>query len=518
MTNSVHKHLFYCIVLFVLIMAITASTVDKKSHGVAARVYNDTVVDSLSKDNRYRLKSKDFKTTNNYQSNNRIDRNSKSRNTTELVPVRPGQKFFYTLRTYESSYMIIAFDKNKRIVQNACVTGNNDPYLRSGYYTVQQGVSYLAFSYSNDRQTDYYAEVKEVAEDEEVLSLSNEIEKTTISLPDGDFIGFPTSFVKNGIIYVIYKRTASHGVVPGHYYFPVYKTSSDNGKTWSEEKRINLPLSDSPWLFREYLPYVKNVNGRIYAVFNISVSDSKSSRIRRTAYARLYTSNSKIRVGKLSFLPNIKADGSLVFCTSDQDAINRASSFMIGGDFVVEGEKMFIPVYTPKGMAMCEWNMKQKISEKSFVLKTSINNDTVNQFTEAAFVKLNNSWLLTLRNERHKSPLFILNNDFKTVSYLGDMPFELNNPMFKQLDDEYAILMGRARDCGRHGYLAVLNREGKRVKEAFYEEEPMELSDCCSGSMEIINDKLYIFYYAAASGELDGIKQAVIYLNTFQVE
>ena len=162
--------------------------------------------------------------------------------------------------------------------------------------------------------------------------------------------------------------------------------------------------------------------------------------------------------------------------------------------------------------------MKQKISEKSFVLKTSINNDTVNQFTEAAFVKLNNSWLLTLRNERHKSPLFILNNDFKTVSYLGDMPFELNNPMFKQLDDEYAILMGRARDCGRHGYLAVLNREGKRVKEAFYEEEPMELSDCCSGSMEIINDKLYIFYYAAASGELDGIKQAVIYLNTFQVE
>ena len=456
-----------------------------------------------------KIKSADFETNNNYQVNGRLDKDSKSRKTTHLYSVEEGQKFYYTLRTYESSYMIIAFDKGGKILPSASVAGNNDAFLRSGYYTVPKGVSYLAFSYSTDYNTAYYVEVREVETEESTLQISRQIVKSKISEPGNDFVGFPTSFVKDGVIFVVYKRTKSHGVTPGKNYSPVYKFSTDGGLTWSKEKSMKMPQSDSKGLYREYLPYIRFVDGKIYAVFNISVSNAKTGLIRRTAFAELSVKGKRIRVGKLQFFPNSLMNGSLAFCKSDQEAVDRASSLMCGGNFAVECNTMYVPIYTPLGTSICEWDMTKPISESSFVKKVSLNSDVGNELTEAAIVKVKKGWLMVLRNEHHKSPMYIASDDFNTVSYAGEMPFEFNNPEFKPISEDCAILVARARNSGKHGYIAVLNGEGKIIRESFYDEEPMELSDCCSGSVEIIDGKIHVFYYAAASGNLNGIKQAV---------
>lgn len=461
----------------------------------------------------FQIDSNDFTDNYNYQVNGIIDRNSKSRKTTKKYPVKKGQVFFYTLRTYETSYMVIAFDKDNHLVVESSIVGNKDHFLRSGYYTVPDGVAYLSFSYSTDYNTGDYVEVKEVEPKKSQLKTLKSVFKSTLSIPQNDFVGFPTSFVKNGIIYVIYMRSASHNVVPGRNFFPVYKYSTDCGLTWSEEIMLELPQSDSPGLYRDYIPYVKNVNGKIHAVFNIRVSNSKSSVIRRVAYAKLQVRGAKIKVGELKFFPNSKVDGTLAFCGSDQQAVNKSSSLNCGGEFVVEGNTMYIPIYTPQGTIICGWNMAKPISETSFIKLISIASDSNNEYTEAAITKFGCNWLLTLRNERHKSPLYISRDGLNTVSLLREMPFELNNPYFKRLNNDYAILIARARDCGKHGYLAVLNKEGELEYESFYEDEPLELSDCCSGEIEILNNKIYIFYYASASGEKNGIKQVVIDLD-----
>lgn len=454
-----------------------------------------------------------FVYTINYQIDGRVDLNSNSRKTTQRYPVKRGQVFYYTLRTHASSYMIIAFDKNNRIIRDASVSGNNDAFLRTDYYTVPQGVSYISFSYSTDYKTAEYVEVKQINSSTCLIKSIGDTTKTTISVHNKDFVGFPNSFVKNGIIYVIYKRTTSHNVFPGKNFFPVYKYSKDGGKTWSKEKRIKLPLSESRILYREYLPYVKNVNGTTHAVFNICVSNNKTGIIKRTAYATLKVSRSRIKVQELQFFPNSKMDGSLIFCNSDQMAIEKSSSLVCGGGFVIKDGIMYVPIYTPLGTSVCTWDMSKPISAVSFKKKVTIDSEEENEFTEAAIVKINNRWLMALRNEHHKSPLYVSKDNFNTISYLGDMPYELNNPEFREMNDGKAVLMARARDCGKHGYLAVLNENGDRLVESFYEDEPMELSDCCSGTMEIVGDKLYIFYYASASGERNGIFHKIIDIN-----
>ena len=502
---------------FIVVIALLFAIATQNARGGNLSLYSNAIDsgihDNTQKESVFYLDSTSFVFRINYQIDGRVDENSKSRKTTRKYSVKRGQIFYYTLRTYASSYMIVAFDKNNRIISEASVAGNNDAFLRTDYYTVPQGVSYLAFSYSTDYKTAEYVEVKQVDSNKSLINSLNDEAKTTISVPNEDFVGFPNSFVKDGIIYVIYKRTASHNVFPGKNFFPVYKYSKDEGKTWSKEKRIKLPLSESRELYREYLPYVKNVNGNIHTVFNISVSNKKNGIIRRTAYAKIKVSRSRIRVKELQFFPNSKMDGSLVFCDSDQMAIDKASSLMCGGGFVIDDGIMYVPIYTPLGTSICTWDMSKPITSASFKKRVTIGSDVVNKFTEAAIVKINNRWLMALRNEHHKSPLYVSRDNFNTISYLNDLPYELNNPEFKVLNNGKAVLMARARDCGKHGYLAVINENGDRLVESFYEDEPMELSDCCSGTMEIVGDKLHIFYYASASGERNGIFHKIIDIN-----
>ena len=186
----------FIVAVTLLFFAIAAQNARGGNLSLYANAIDSSVHDNKQKETVFYLDSTAFVFRTNYQIDGRVDENSKSRKTTKKYSVKRGQIFYYTLRTYASSYMIIAFDKNNKIVRDASVAGNNDPFLRTDYYIVPQGVSYIAFSYSTDYKTAEYIEIKQVDSNKGLIKSLNDVAKTTISVPNEDFVGFPNSFVK----------------------------------------------------------------------------------------------------------------------------------------------------------------------------------------------------------------------------------------------------------------------------------------------------------------------------------
>lgn len=74
---------------------------------------------------------------------------------TELITVREGDVFKYSVRNSDTVYSIAAFDCNMNFLPTNSTVGNNS--VQTGTYTVPSGVSYLSFCIQNGYEASSYA-------------------------------------------------------------------------------------------------------------------------------------------------------------------------------------------------------------------------------------------------------------------------------------------------------------------------------------------------------------------------
>ena len=78
-----------------------------------------------------------------------------SRSKTELITVREGDVFKYSLRNSDTVYSIAAFDKYMNFISDSSMLGNNAQ--QTGTYTVPNGVFYISFCIQNGYESSCYA-------------------------------------------------------------------------------------------------------------------------------------------------------------------------------------------------------------------------------------------------------------------------------------------------------------------------------------------------------------------------
>lgn len=480
------------------------------SHDIKdSHAYSDRRV---SNNPSFNIQSSDFKFDIDYKANGDICHEATYRKTTGLYHVDKGEIIEYTLRTYESSLMIIAFDGDRHVIKEKSIAGHNSINLITDIYVVPDGVKYIAFSVANDYSTVDYACAKYT--DVETKTITDDfvkkIHEVEITYDDEAFIGFPTSFISEDRIFTIYRHTIGHSTKAGEHHNLFYRSSKD-GIHWSNEKELELPKSDSEGLFRDYRnAFVVNDGSILQLYLQIAVSDSEKVRLYRAMYAELEVQGETLTYTNDVMLPTWVYD-TLSFDLSDLQSIEQGTkSTIIGGRPCKCNGIIYIPSYYSYDGDICsyifKWNQTGSLNSSSFY-KCNVE---LSGYSESSIVPTTKGFMWVLRGENGNfTPTYFTKDNFNTVTLLDNTEKLMCNIELQIINDSIVLMCGRQMNSGKCGYLGILNDNGDILCDSHYTLREMYNQDSASCSIEIDDNKIYIIYYYC-NGERYGIACSII--------
>lgn len=323
----------------------------------------------------------------------------------------------------------------------------------------------------------------------------------SVRLATGQFAGFPTSVINNNVLYCFYYQASSHTSTPGVHENLHYKYSSDNGDTWSDEKELVLPASDSSGMFRSYrTAYAIPFNSNILLGVFVTTSDSTTIKGSFTMLFEVSVDSS----GNMTIVNQIKVpvlnNNVLVYDYLDSAITD---SMIIGGNIVSRGSNYLLSCYTS--------------SKQNYIFSFDgdfTNNSHITQFdvfpyegliyTEHTFIKFDdNNLYIAFREDarRENTPIFKYNTStskFELFTSIDDVAYDGLDAIL--LNDNIAVIMGRDwRNYYTPCRFALMNDSGRiYIDNAKYYGDVLN-RDCGYCTLQIVNDRLIVIFYIRTS-------------------
>lgn len=323
----------------------------------------------------------------------------------------------------------------------------------------------------------------------------------SVRLATGEFAGFPTSVIHNNILYCFYYRAASHTSTPGVHENLYYKYTSNNGDTWSDEKELVLPNSDSTGMFRSYrTAYAIPFNSNILLGVFVTVSDSSATKGSFTMLLEVSVDSSN----NISIVNQIKVpilnNGSLVNSYQD-NAIT--DSMIIGGNIIKVGSVYLFSCYT-SSKANYIFSFDGDFTNNTHITTFDIIPYNGMVYTEHAFIKFSDTnFYIAFREDarRENTPIFKYNTStskFELFTSIDDVAYDGLDAIL--LNDDVAVIMGRDwKNYYTPCRFALMNDSGKvYIDNAKYYGDVLS-RDCGYCSLQVINNKLFVLFYIKTS-------------------
>lgn len=323
----------------------------------------------------------------------------------------------------------------------------------------------------------------------------------SVRLATGEFAGFPTSVVHNNILYCFYYRAASHTSTPGVHENLYYKYTSNNGDTWSDEKELVLPNSDSTGMFRSYrTAYAIPFNSNILLGVFVTVSNSSATKGSFTMLLEVSVDSSN----NISIVNQIKVpilnNGSLVNSYQD-NAIT--DSMIIGGNIIKVGSAYLFSCYT-SSKANYIFSFDGDFTNNTHITTFDIIPYNGMVYTEHAFIKFSDTnFYIAFREDarRENTPIFKYNTStskFELFTSIDDVAYDGLDAIL--LNDDVAVIMGRDwKNYYTPCRFALMNDSGKvYIDNAKYYGDVLS-RDCGYCSLQVINNKLFVLFYIKTS-------------------
>ena len=323
----------------------------------------------------------------------------------------------------------------------------------------------------------------------------------SVRLATGEFAGFPTSVIHNNILYCFYYRAASHTSTPGVHENLYYKYTSNNGDTWSDEKELVLPNSDSTGMFRSYrTAYAIPFNSNILLGVFVTVSDSSVTKGSFTMLLEVSVDSSN----NISIVNQIKVpilnNGSLVNSYQD-NAIT--DSMIIGGNIIKVGSVYLFSCYT-SSKANYIFSFDGDFTNNTHITTFDIIPYNGMVYTEHAFIKFSDTnFYIAFREDarRENNPIFKYNTStskFELFTSIDDVAYDGLDAIL--LNDDVAVIMGRDwKNYYTPCRFALMNDSGKvYIDNAKYYGDVLS-RDCGYCSLQVINNKLFVLFYIKTS-------------------
>lgn len=323
----------------------------------------------------------------------------------------------------------------------------------------------------------------------------------SVRLATGEFAGFPTSVIHNNILYCFYYRAASHTSTPGVHENLYYKYTSNNGDTWSDEKELVLPNSDSTGMFRSYrTAYAIPFNSNILLGVFVTVSDSSATKGSFTMLLEVSVDSSN----NISIVNQIKVpilnNGSLVNSYQD-NAIT--DSMIIGGNIIKVGSAYLFSCYT-SSKANYIFSFDGDFTNNTHITTFDIISYNGMVYTEHAFIKFSDTnFYIAFREDarRENTPIFKYNTStskFELFTSIDDVAYDGLDAIL--LNDDVAVIMGRDwKNYYTPCRFALMNDSGKvYIDNAKYYGDVLS-RDCGYCSLQVINNKLFVLFYIKTS-------------------
>lgn len=323
----------------------------------------------------------------------------------------------------------------------------------------------------------------------------------SVRLATGQFAGFPTSVINNNVLYCFYYQAATHASTPGVHENLHYKFTSNSGDTWSDEKELVLPASDSSGMFRSYrTAYAIPFNSNILLGVFVTTSDSTTIKGSFTMLFEVSVDSS----GNMTIVNQIKVpvlnNNVLVYDYLDSAITD---SMIIGGNIVSRGSNYLLSCYTS--------------SKQNYIFSFDgdfTNNSHITQFdvfpyegliyAEHTFIKFDdNNLYIAFREDarRENTPIFKYNTStskFELFTSIDDVAYDGLDAIL--LNDNIAVIMGRDwRNYYTPCRFALMNDSGRiYIDNAKYYGDVLN-RDCGYCTLQIVNDRLIVIFYIRTS-------------------
>lgn len=323
----------------------------------------------------------------------------------------------------------------------------------------------------------------------------------SVRLATGQFAGFPTSVINNNVLYCFYYRSATHASTPGVHENLHYKFTSNSGDTWSDEKELALPVSDSSGMFRSYrTAYAIPFNSNILLGVFVTTSDSTTIKGSFTMLFEVSVGSS----GNMTIVNQIKVpvlnNNVLVYDYPDSAITD---SMIIGGNIGSIGSKYLLSCYTSSKQNYI-FSFDGDFTDNSHITQLDVFPYKGLIYTEHTFIKFNdNNLYIAFREDarRENTPIFKYNNStskFELFTSIDDVAYDGLDAIL--LNDNTAVIMGRDwRNYYTPCRFALMNDSGRiYIDNAKYYGDVLN-RDCGYCTLQIVKDRLIVIFYIKTS-------------------
>ena len=323
----------------------------------------------------------------------------------------------------------------------------------------------------------------------------------SVRLATGQFAGFPTSVINNNVLYCFYYRSATHASTPGVHENLHYKFTSNSGDTWSDEKELALPVSDSSGMFRSYrTAYAIPFNSNILLGVFVTTSDSTTIKGSFTMLFEVSVGSS----GNMTIVNQIKVpvlnNNVLVYDYPDSAITD---SMIIGGNIGSIGSKYLLSCYTSSKQNYI-FSFDGDFTDNSHITQLDVFPYKGLIYTEHTFIKFDdNNLYIAFREDarRENTPIFKYNNStskFELFTSIDDVAYDGLDAIL--LNDNTAVIMGRDwRNYYTPCRFALMNDSGRiYIDNAKYYGDVLN-RDCGYCTLQIVKDRLIVIFYIKTS-------------------
>lgn len=323
----------------------------------------------------------------------------------------------------------------------------------------------------------------------------------------GSFTGFPTAFVYKNTIYLAYRYNCQHMSILGKEQDTIYyKYSRNNGRSWSDRKKLVFPPSSQPGIYYDYRSlYVVSDHDHLYGLGVIAPSDSSSTKAYQSFYCSLNVDErGELSLDQLSCLPYVSPDGKKLSAASS--LANGRLSNVISGNFIIHDHTIYWCNYNSlRNIQLLSWKISstEVPNEDSVKILTTIgDNGKTGKYSEAGMFLHDNTINMSIRDEDSTNKNFAYNLLSGKTEYLCNTQSKAFGPMIFYKAGYPILLSGRQygylkgkEQLTRMDNLIILNSDNTVKKENIGFVGHLMGGDSMYCSMVESDGRLFVFYY-----------------------
>ncbi len=438
---------------------------------------------------------------------------------------------FYLYAGVGTSISKLIFDSIKANGLKTMICHNGECIVDKNGWVAEASLSFVEENEDGSENEETYlpliqrtvlAHEDETIEEKQVPYSYNSQTRTFTYVSSSDFVGFPEIIYFKKRIYVFYKHGKAHKTVPGFHFNRAYRFSEDGGVTWSDEYRIDMPLSDSQGHYRAYEHvYPCIYNGKLVASVFCTVSKDQTidgetvplTKKSITFLAQIDAMTGEeaegseyvegcLKCEKIIKAPFYDANGDFVFDYLDSDELR---TMIPGGRGYAEDGYFYFPCYfSPDSACIIRWRIDfdTPISASNFIeiARLAPDGSSGEKYTESCVAKVGDNllWVVRTSKTNHgKYARMLASIDGGLTWIESHLKEDFHGMTIEPLSDTMALIIGRdfsdTLSCDR---FCIVNSLGHELMARMkYDGNELAAGDSCYAATAIIGDYLFMAYY-----------------------